>query len=248
MYVFGSGNAYATPYGASAPGSPSPLELGVLQETMVEFATSQKELYGKNQFALAIARTAGKVNVNFKFANVYAKLWNDLFFASTVAAGSEIGVADEAHAAAASVVIAPPNSGVFGRNLGVIDGTTGKQMTLVVSSPAAGVSYSFAAGTYTFHASQGASAISYTYTLSSTGFKSAVLNKPMGSQPVLDVTIFNAQYVNLDNSFNVLLRFPAVIATKMSMPMKNEDWLVNDFACGAFADATNNIVYINADE
>jgi hypothetical protein len=250
MFIFGSGNAYATPYGANAPGSPTPLELGVLQETGVEFATSQKELYGKQQFPLAVARTAGKVNLTFKFANVYLKLWNDLFFGSTVAAGSERGVADESHVAAASVTIAPPSSGVFARDMGVRDATTGKSMTLVLASPVAGVSYEVNTGTgvYTFNASQGASLISYTYTLSSTGFKSNVTNQPMGSQPVMDITIFNTQYTNLDGSFNCLLRFPAVIAAKMGMPMKNEDWQITDFACAAFADNAGNIMYLNADE
>ncbi len=169
MYIFGSGNAVATPYGANAPGSPSPMQLGVLQETSVEFATSQKELYGKQQFPLAVARTAGKVNLTFKFANVYAKLWNDLFFGATVVAGQELGIADESHAAGASVTIAPPGSGTISRNMGVRSAATGKQMTLVTTAPALG-SYEYAAGVYTFNASEGATLISYTYTLS-TGFK-----------------------------------------------------------------------------
>lgn len=248
MYIFGSGTAFGTPYGASAAGNPSPLQLGVLQETMVDFGTSQKELYGKNQFPLAIARTAGKVDLKFKFANVYVKIWNDLFFSSTVVAGSEIGVVDFAATPGPTVTITPPNSGTFSRNLGVVDSVTGKQLTLVTTSPASGVSYSISGAVYTFHASQGAVAISYSYTSSSIGFKANVTNKPMGAQPVFDMTIVNAQYVNLDNSVNVLLRFPSVIAAKMSLPMKNEDWLINEFDCGAFSDASGNIMYLNADE
>lgn len=248
MYIFGSGDAFATPYGASAAGNPSPLQLGVLQETSIDFGTSQKELYGKNQFPLAIARTAGKVDLKFKFANVYAKFWNDLFFSSTVVAGSEIGVVQEHHAAGTTVTITPPSSGVYARNMGVTDATTGKQMTQVSASPAAGVSYTIAGAVYTFNASQGATLISYTYTLSTQGFSSQVINKPMGAQPVFDMTVMNSQYVNLDNSVNVLLRFPSVIAGKMSIPMKNEDWMINEFDCGAFADTSGNIMYINADE
>lgn len=250
MYIFGSGDAFATPYGASAAANPSPLQLGVLQETNVDFGTSQKELYGKNQFPLAIARTAGKVDIKFKFANVYMKLWNDLFFSSAVVTGEEIAVVQHSQVIAShAIVITPPGGGTFSRNLGVIDANTGKQMTLVVaSSEVSGISYSFSAGTYTFATGQtGNCLVSYTYT-TTTGFKSNVTNQPMGAQPVFDLTIANAQYVNLDNSVNVLIRFPAVIAGKMSWPMKNEDWMVQEFDCGALADASGNIMYLNADE
>lgn len=249
MYIFGSGNAIATPYGAAAAANPSPMQLGVLQETSIDISTGQKELMGKLQFALAIARTAGKVDLKFKFANGYAKLWNDLFFGATVAAGSEIGVIDSVQTLSShSVTVAPPSSGVFARNLGVRSPNTGEQMTVAVS-PVSDISYSVSSATYTFASGQtGSPLISYTYTLSSKGFSSNVINQPMGSQPVFDMTVVNAQYANLDGSINVLLRFPAVISSKLSFPMKNEDWLIQEFDCGAFSDVSGNIMYINADE
>jgi hypothetical protein len=251
MYQFGSGNAVATPYGAAAAANPSPMQLGVLQETNINIAVSQKELMGKNQFPVAIARTTGKVDIKFKFANNYAKLWNDLFFGAAVSAGSELGVFDALLTAASSTItVAPPNSGTFARDLGVRNATTGAQMMLVASAPVAGKSYTRSGAVYTFAAGDAASQfyISYTYTSSSIGFKSNVTNAPMGAQPVFDLTVFNAQYANLNGSTNVLLRFPACVAAKLGLPYKNEDWLITEFDCSAFQDTSGNIMYINADE
>lgn len=249
MYIFGSGNAFATPFGASAAANPSPMELGILQETNIDFAGSQKELMGKYNFPVAIARTVIKLDIKFKFANQYAKFWNDSFFGGTVAAGSEIGVADfSATPASNAVTITPPNSGVFARNLGVRDGLTGQQMTLVSGTPAVG-QYQISGAIYTFHTGLATAVlISYTYTLSTQGFSSTVTNQPMGTQPTLDVTVMNSQYANLDGSINCLFRFPACIASKNSLPMKNEDWTISEFDCAAFATAANQVMYINFDE
>lgn len=249
MYIFGSGSAFALPYGPNAAGNPSPMSLDTLQETSIGFNNSQAELYGKNQFPVAIARTEGKVDLSFKFATGSMKLWNDLFFGSTVVTGQEVGVADSVQVLVSNAVtVAPPGGGTFGRNLGVRHGTTGKQLTLVASSPVAGKSYTISGATFTFASGDtGNMLISYTYTLT-TGFSSAVTNKPMGSQPLFDITVVNAQFSNPNGSINCLLRFPAVISSKMSIPMKNTGFAVNDFACGAFADASGNIMYLNADE
>jgi hypothetical protein len=250
MFIFGSGTAFATPTGAAAAGNPSPLQLGVLQETQIDISNNQKDLMGKNQFPVAIARTAGKITIKFKFANQFAKLWNDLFFGATVVSGEEIGVPDSVQAVVThACTITPPGGGTFARNLGVRNGTTGQQMTLVASSPAAGISYTVSGGTYTFNASETATTmfISYTYTLA-TGFKSNVTNLPMGSQPVLDVTVMNSQYANLDGAVNTLLRFPACIASKYTFPFKNEDFAITEFDCSALQDVNGNVMYINADE
>src|SRR5579864_7932564 len=105
-YVFGSGTLIATPFGPNAAGNPSPLQLATMQEVSVDISASQKELYGKLQFPVAIARTAGKVNCKAKFANVYAKVLNDLFFGNTITAGQNLTIIDEVQtvvAGAASV-------------------------------------------------------------------------------------------------------------------------------------------------
>lgn len=250
MYLFGSGELYLKPFGPNAAGNPTPQKLGTMQEVSVEISASQKELYGKNQFPVAIARTAGKINMKAKFANINAKTCNDLFFGNTVAVGSKRGMIDEAHTAGASVTIAPPSSGVFAEDFGVVDATTGKQMTKVVSGAAAGVSYQVNEGTgvYTFNASQGATLISYSFTVSTLGASSNVTNKPMGSMPIFEANLVNNQFQSANNSVNSYLQFPNCIAAKFSMPFKNEDFTVVEFDFSAFSDAAGNIFYLNLDE
>lgn len=251
MFFFGSGDAVATPFGNSAAPNPTPMKLGTLQETGVDFSFGQKELMGKNSFPVAIARAGGKANLKFKFAGAYAKLWNDLLFGSTITTGSECGIADQVVAVITHASTpTPPGGGTFSRNLGVRNGTTGLPMTLVATAPAAGVSYTFAAGVYTFNASEAATTmfISYTYT-KTTGFKSSVANPVMGNQPAFDLTVFNTQYVDpFNGSSSGLLRFPTVITTKLGMPFKNEDWMIHEFDCSGFQDVSGNVLYFNADE
>lgn len=247
MYIFGSGDAFFTPLTNTAP-QPTPMQLYALQECSVDFAFGSKPMMGKQQFPLALARTEGKVSIKAKFGNAYLKVWNDVFFGATVAAGQEIGIPREAHNGAASITITPPGGGTFVRDLGVQNATTGKQLTLITTAPAVG-QYEVNAGTgvYTFNASEGNVFISYTYT-STTGFKSAVTNQAMGSMPVGQFIIMNAQYQNLDGSINCLVRLPAVIGVKITLPNKFNDWQYTEIDLEAFADASNNIMYLNADE
>lgn len=250
MYIFGSGTAFATPFGASSAGNPSPLQLGTLQESQIDISNSQKELMGKNQFPVAIARTAGKIDVKFKFANFYGKIVNDLFFGGTVVAGEEIGVPDFLGTVAShAVTITPPGGGTYARNLGVRDGTSGKQMQVVAAaSEVAGISYSISGAVYTFATGQSVTVfISYTYTVA-TGVKATVTNLPMGTQPALDVTVMNSQYVSADGSQNCLFRFPNCISSKFGFPFKNEDFTITEFDCHALQDASGNVMFINFDE
>lgn len=249
MYIFGSGTAIAKPYGAHAAGNPTPMQLGDLQETSIDIQTGQKELMGKNQYPLAIARTGGKVSIKIKLPNHNAKLWNDIFFGGTVAGGQQIGIIDESHAASASITIDPPGPGVFVSDCGVRNGVTGVQLDKVASSPTLGqYSVNESTGVYTFNASDTSDAklISYTYSVTG-GKRVGIDNLPMGHMPIIDLKIINAQFSNTDGSVNCFIHFPAVIAAKMSLPFKNEDFLVNDIELGAFADAAGKVMYINTD-
>jgi hypothetical protein len=242
FYVFGSGTAIAKPFGALAAGNPTPLQLATLQEVSVDISASQKELMGKQQFPVAIARTAGKVNIKIKWASFYAKALNDLFFGSTVSTGQRIGVIDEAHTAAASVTITPPSSGTFVEDQGVVDASA-NQMTKAASNPPVG-SYSVNEGTgaYTFNASQtGTLLISYVYSITG-GAAVSVANKPMGSMPIFEMWLHNSQYGN-----NISWRFPNCILSKIALNFKNEDWGVPDVEGGAFSDASGNIFYQYSD-
>ncbi|HLI84789.1 MAG TPA: hypothetical protein VKV17_12780 [Bryobacteraceae bacterium] len=251
-YVFGSGTIVATPFGPNAAGNPTPLQLGTMQECSVEFSASQKELYGKLQFPVAIARTAGKLNMKAKFATIYAKVLNDLFFGATVGTGGQqIAQINEAHAIAATITITPPNSGTFVKDQGVIRSDTGINMPLSpTSNPAAGFYYQ-TNGTYSFNASDVTAGfgvqISYIWSgnnLNGTaGSNSNVTNKPMGSQPTFEAWLTNSQF-----GMNVALRFPYCISSKLTLSMKNEDFTIPEFDFSAFSDPSGNLFYEYLDE
>ena len=248
MFVFGSGSLVCTPFGANAAANPTPMQLATLQECTIDISANQKELYGKAQFPVAIARTTGKVTIKAKFADVKAKVLNDLFWGAAVSAGTKIGVIDEAHTpASGSVAITPPTSGTFADDFGVRDAVTGAQLTLASSAPPVG-SYSVNAGTYTFNASDTTGKlISYSYTMTTAGTKSNVTNKPMGAMPVFQAAFANSQY-QTGNFVHGLWVFPQCIASKLSIGGKNEDFTIPDFECSAFADSANNIMYQYLDE
>lgn len=251
MYFFGSGDAIATPYGSAAAPNPTPIKLGVLQECSADIGFGSKPLMGKGQFPVAVARTAGKISLKFKFANTYAKLWNDLLFGSTLSAGSEVGVVDSVQTVTShAATITPPGGGTFARMMTVRKGSNGQAMTLVGATPVAGVSYTVAGPVITFAAGETETSVFVTYTYTkTTGYKSTVTNQPMGAQPVFDLTIMNTQWTDpVTGSASGLVRFPNVISNKLTFPFKNEDWMIHEFDCDGFADATGNVIYINADE
>ena len=250
MFVFGSGDAFVVPYAGSYASNPSPMQLFALQETTIDISAGTKPMMGKQQFPLAVARTEGKITVKVKFGAEYQKIWNDAFFGSagTIASGSEIGVARSLQTLVShAVTITPPNSGVFARDMGVVS-STGRLMYAVTSNPVAGVSYTVSGATYTFATGEVSTVyISYTYT-ATTGFQSTVTNAAMGTQPVLNFTVMNAQYVNLNGATNTLFQLPAVIATKMSQPLKYNDFTYCELDLEAFQDQNGHVLYINADE
>jgi hypothetical protein len=250
MFVFGSGDAFVTPYGGAYATNPSPMQLFALQETTIDISAGTKPMMGKQQFPLAVARTEGKITVKVKFGAEYEKIWNDVFFGSAGvnATGSEIGVARLSQTLTSHIAtVTPPNSGVFARSMAVTS-NTGVQMYEVPLTPVLGVSYTRVAGVYTFASAEPSPVyISYTYT-ATTGFSTTVSNAAMGNQPVLNFTVMNAQYVNLNSATNVLFQLPAVIATKMSQPYKYNDFAYCELDLEAFQDVNGHVLYINADE
>ena len=90
QFAFGSGNMYATPLQdawGNAISNPTPVPLMVLQEGSIDLSGDIKELYGQNQFAVAVGRGKVKMDIKVKPARIFAAAWNALFFGQTMAAG-----------------------------------------------------------------------------------------------------------------------------------------------------------------
>ena len=229
LYGFGSGSIFVAPNVTT----PTPVKVGDVQDFSVDISWEQKELYGNLQFPVAIARGKGKIGGKFKSAQISGSLINSVMTGSTVASGTTVMVPVEAHTAAASVAITPPNSGTFATDLGVIS-AAGKQMVRVGSNPAQGVSYTFSNGTYAFNASEsGTLLISYTYTLT-TGRTLTYGNQLMGSGAQYTLVAGNTEP---DGSNFGLVLWAATIS-KIGLAFKNDDFTMPEMDFTAAAHPT----------
>ena len=154
---------------------------------------------------------------------------NQLYFGlPSTSAGVNRPVFSESHAPGASVVPAQITANV---NLGVLNGTTGEPMTLILSgSPAIG-QYKFTPynptgpvdASFAFNASETAATVllSYTWPDSTHGLTLEMTNQLIGSAPQQTMVLFNTYKGKL---FSLTLN--AVIIGDFSIPTKQEDhWI-----------------------
>lgn len=243
---FGAGTLWGTPLldsTGAAIANPTPLKLGVLQEVTLDIEFAQKELYGGNQFPVAIGRGAGKVSGSAKAAQINGAVWGSLLFGQSVTTGSLLG--DYQDTAGALIPTTPfqvtptmPGSGTWSADLGVLD-ENANPMTRVASSPATG-QYSVAAGVYTFASADTGKKvfISSRYTATVTGAnKQTVLSQPMGYSPSFAVDLL----MNYQGQQLTVHLYNATSA-KLNMQTKVDDFLIPQFDFDAFADTQNRIM------
>lgn len=155
MYQFGSGALWARFDDGSY------LEFGTLQEVSLDFSFDKKELYGRNQFPVKIARAKGKVDGKAKYANITAEALN-LVLNGNITNG-ELKVAEPLNVtvpANGEVVIDLPTGSALNNVLTVynVDGETKVPMKEVDTTPTV-------SGTYFVDDGAAAVAGSRTYTL-----------------------------------------------------------------------------------
>jgi hypothetical protein len=247
MIQFGAGALYGTPThdgAGSAITTPTPIKFGSMQEVGVDMSFDAKKLYGAMQFPLAVARGKGSLSFKAKMADIDGRVLSDLFFGHTAAAGIKSTVNGFAAAIPATpftITVAPPNSGTFVADLGVIDASTGKPLTRVGAAPATGQYMVSAVGLYTFAAADTLKnvLISYEYSaVSTTALYGVISNQLMGASPFFGVTLNNAYQGRV-----LTLKFNRCMSSKFSMPFKNEDFAIPDFEFEAMADDAGNVGY-----
>jgi hypothetical protein len=244
MILFNSGVMIATPVSGNLGANPTPLALGILQDGAFDVSWEVKMLYGQAAFPVDVATGKGKVSGTAKYASVTGKGISDLFFGQGVTVGNNTPAYLENHAVPATpfqVTIAPPGSGVYLADLGVIYHATGVPFVRVASAPTVGqYSVTIATGIYLFATADTAVAggvdISYLYTLSATGFKTVVANQLMGFGPNFELDFFITY-----NAQTTLVRAYSCKMTKWGLPSKQGDYLIQDVAFEAFANAAGNI-------
>jgi hypothetical protein len=130
---FGSGLVAFTPAGSN----PTPIVCGVLQDVTLKLSSSQKELYGQNRIAVAVADAEMSISGTAKFAQLYGAFIKNALN-GTIATGQVLGAIMRAGDGWRRRTVTVVNSATFGVDLSVYDYTASKPMTSVASAPATG--------------------------------------------------------------------------------------------------------------
>lgn len=237
QYVFGTGQFFSMPVGGGAP-----LKFGALQDVSVDLSSDTKELHGQYQFALDTAR--GKTKVEWKAAsgNIDVAGYNSLYFGGTVTTGNELVQAfNEAGTipAMTTYTVTVANAANFDMDLGVRFANTGVPLKQVASGPTAGQYSVSNVGVYTFAAADASKAvlIDYLWRSSSTGGYIDMSNALMGDIPRFRL-VLSQKYGG--KSFTLILY--SAVTDKLSLPLKQDDYLIAEMSGSAFADDANRIL------
>jgi hypothetical protein len=240
QYVFGAGKLTAIPKldgSGAAVANPTPVQVGVLQDVSADISFETKMLYGELQFPVAIGRGKGKIALKAKSGQIDGKVLGSLLLGVNPSTVRRSGVYQSPQTVPTTpfqITIAPPNTGTFLEDLGVVDAATGAQLTRVASAPATG-QYSISGAVYTFAAADTGKAllISYSYTTATGGETFTAQNALMGTGPEMSLTV-HAPY----QGKILQVEFPRVTCSKLSIPLKNDDFMISDLDFEAFADAS----------
>jgi hypothetical protein len=240
QYVFGTGQLFATPVGGGAP-----LRFGALQDVSVDFNGDIKQLFGQYQFALDTARGKTKIEWKASSGNVDVEAFNQVFFGETVDAGDElIQVFNEAGTvpAMSTYTVTVAQAANFVMDLGVYYSTSGLPLQQVAPGSEATGKYSVSAvGVYTFAAGDASAALlfNYLYESGSTGGSLELTNQLMGATPQFQLVL---SQLYKGKSFTLILY--AATAEKLSLPLKQDDYLIAELSGQAFADSANRVARI----
>lgn len=239
QYVFGTGQVFATPVGGGAP-----LRLGALQDVSVDFNGDIKQLFGQYQFALDTAR--GKTKIEWKAAsgNIDVSAFNTMFFNETVDSGNElVQIFNEAGAVPAmtTYTVTVAHGADFVMDLGVYNASTGQPLKQVAASPADGEYTVSVAGVYTFNSAQASTGMlfNYLYESASTGGSVDLSNQLMGAAPSFQLVL---SQLYKGKSFTLILY--SATAEKLSLPLKQDDYLIAELSGQANADSANRVARI----
>lgn len=239
QYVFGTGQLFAMPVGGGAP-----LKFGALQDVSVDFNGDIKQLYGQYQFALDVARGKTKIEWKASTGNIDAEAFNQLFFGEVLTEGDQlVQVFNEAASvpAMSTYTVTVDNAANFVMDLGVKYSTTGLPLKQVASAPGTGEYTVSSVGVYTFAVGDASAALLFDYIWedAATGGSLAIGNKLMGSTPRFQLVLSQVY-----NGQTLTLILYSCVSEKLSMPLKQDDYLIAEVSGQSFADTANRVARI----
>ena len=247
MFEFGSGTLFGYPIGGNTAPNATPSKFGTLQDVSLDISGDVKPLYGQKQFPEAVARGKCKVTGKAKSAWINGKMYNDLFFGQTLGTGMIKTALDEpATVPATPFQVTVVNAAQFKQDWRVRYTITGIPLTRVASAPTVGqYSVNTATGVYTFAAADTGAAVQicYTFVAAAAGTQMNITNQLMGFAPTIQM-LLQTQYNN--NQFSVMLY--SVLASKLAIATKQEDFIIPEFDFEAFANAAGQVIDVYSSE
>ncbi len=241
----------ATPLAAFGPGIlivrnlslavPAPVNIGYAQELTIDTAATPKELYGQNQYPLAIARGTIKATGKIKAATLSGLAWNACFFGQTFTPGGYAWTVAEQHTLSTTTQQVD-NFTDFQDDLGVVYAGTGLPLQEVAagSEDTGYYSVSTSDGTYTFSTTDSTSWLSFTYTTaqSTVGQSLLVENQLLGQTPVFQLDYYTN--FNQPQAKPFAVRLFNCVGSKITLATKLEDFVMPEFDFAFFANAAGN--------
>lgn len=238
QYVFGTGQLFATDVDGA-----SPMRFGALQDVSVDFSGDIKELYGQYQFALDVARGKTKIEWKASSGNIDVEAFNRVFFDQKVTADAELVQVFNEEAtvpAMTAYTVTVANASGFYQDLGVYYEQSGLPLTQIATgTPSIGqYKVDYATGVYTFAAADASKAMlfNYLYESNDSGGSLEITNQLMGATPKFRLVLSQLY----DGKSFTLVLYKAV-SDKLSLPLKQDDYLIGEMSGNAQADDAGRI-------
>lgn len=232
--AFGAGYLWGTLSGGT------PRLFAALQNVSVDFTRDLKPLHGNQAYPLEQGSGKAKIDCKAEIGRFDPNVFNDLFFGGSVATGQTTASNLESSTIPTTPFkVTVTQSATWQTDLGVYDTNTGKFLTKDATTPTTTGHYWPSAGIYTFFSSDTGHGvqISYTYTVA-TGYSLSSGNPTIGAT----AQIFRADLFNSYKGVPYGITLLACQTGKLSMPFKQDDWLMTGFEFHAQDDGTGQVL------
>jgi hypothetical protein len=246
QYNFGSGTVVAT---RTDVANAQPTFFGVLQDIELDLDETLKELKGQYKMAVDVAPADFKITFKAKFAKIQANALNNLMLGDTytAAAGFNMAVAEPQNIPATGpYTVTTNNAAHFTADRGVFYASNYKQFTPVAASPAvAQYTVNPATGIYTFAAADEGVAVLIYYDFTVTNMNQITgTNNLMGTGPAFSLSMMEQYTNNAGVTGQMYVKLNACRASKITLPMKNNDYTVQEIDGQAFPDPSGTWGYL----
>ncbi len=239
--TFGVGSVFALVSGLT------PVKIGVLQDIEIDISADVAQLYGSQQFPVAVGRGKAKLTGKAKTGTLDINMFNSLYYGGTIDTAQYRKVI-ESSAAAAGASAPTFSVGNVGSSsitdLGLYYAATAQQLTYsTAAAPTIGNYTKTSTGLYTVSTSESAATnflVSYDYLSTGNGNQLTVSNLNMGIQPVFQLELWEG-FTDFGTRTNWDMKLLRCVSTKFSMPLKNSDFMVSDFEFSCFGDSSDNV-------